>query len=104
MPPEPPYVVAGLDDIPRGYVRGPRVAALRPVRHHLGIRACGHPRRLRYSRERALELLHGRFASSFALLDDAEYAAGVARAERELPADGVDTTLRLALVTAHHPK
>jgi ubiquinone/menaquinone biosynthesis C-methylase UbiE len=68
------------------------------------IRARGHPRRLRYARERALDLLHGRFASSFALLDDAEYAAGVARAERELPADGVDTTLRLALVTAHHPK
>jgi ubiquinone/menaquinone biosynthesis C-methylase UbiE len=64
------------------------------------IRACGHPRRLRYSRERALDLLHGRFTSSFALLDDAEYAAGVTRAERELPPDGVDTTLRLALVIA----
>ena len=68
------------------------------------IRAREHPRRLRYSRERALDLLHGRFASSFALLDDAEYAAGVARAERELPGDGVDTTLRLALITAHRPE
>jgi ubiquinone/menaquinone biosynthesis C-methylase UbiE len=67
------------------------------------IRAREHPRRLRYSRERALELLHGRFASSFALLDEAELAAGVARAERELPAAGVDTTLRLALVAAHRP-
>jgi hypothetical protein len=41
VPPEPPYVVAGLDDIPYGYVRGPGVAALRHVRHHLGIRAFG---------------------------------------------------------------
>ena len=41
MPPEQPYVVAGVDDIPRGYVRGPGVAALRHVRHHLGIRAFG---------------------------------------------------------------
>jgi quercetin dioxygenase-like cupin family protein len=41
VPSEPPYVVAGLDDIPRGYVRGSGVAALRHVRHHLGIRAFG---------------------------------------------------------------
>lgn len=68
------------------------------------IRAQEQPRRLRYPRERALDLLHGRFASSFALLDDAEYAAGVERAERDLPADGVDTTLRLALVTARRPE
>jgi ubiquinone/menaquinone biosynthesis C-methylase UbiE len=38
-----------------------------------------------FSRERALEKLHGRFASTFALLSDEEYREGVARAERELP-------------------
>jgi SAM-dependent methyltransferase len=57
------------------------------------------PQRLRYTRERALELLRGRYASSFALLPEGELEEGIARAERELPAV-VETTLALALVVA----
>ena len=33
----------------------------------------------------ALEMLRGRFASSFALIGDAEYEAGLAQAERDMP-------------------
>ena len=57
------------------------------------------PLTLRYPRERALELLRGRFASSFALMDDAEIEAGIACAERELP-DVVETTLELVVIVA----
>jgi SAM-dependent methyltransferase len=60
------------------------------------------PQQLRYPRERALELLRGRYASSFALLEDAEVEEGIARAERELP-DVVETVLALALVVATGP-
>jgi len=60
------------------------------------------PQPLRYPRERALELLRGRYASSFALLDDTEVEEGIARAERELPAV-VETVLALALVVATGP-
>jgi len=58
------------------------------------------PQRLRYSRERALELLRSRFASSFALIDEDEYAAGVARAEREMSHSGVDTVLAMVVLVA----
>jgi ubiquinone/menaquinone biosynthesis C-methylase UbiE len=59
----------------------------------------GYARRLTYTRSQALERLRGRFASSLSLLSDAEYRAGLARAERELP-DPVETVLRLAVVVA----
>jgi SAM-dependent methyltransferase len=57
------------------------------------------PQRLTYPRERALELLRKRYASSFALLPEGELEAGIALAERELPAV-VETTLALVLVVA----
>ena len=52
-----------------------------------------------FSRADALAKLRGRHASTFDLLDAAEYAAGVARAERELP-DPVEYTLELMIVVA----
>jgi SAM-dependent methyltransferase len=52
-----------------------------------------------YDRDRALERLRGRFASSLALIGDDELAAGIARAERELP-ERFEAPLRLARVTA----
>jgi ubiquinone/menaquinone biosynthesis C-methylase UbiE len=41
--------------------------------------------RRRYTREQALAKIRGRAFSTFALIDDAEFAAGLARAEAELP-------------------
>ncbi len=55
--------------------------------------------RISYTRARALELLRGRFASSFALIPQDEYQEGLSRAEREL-ADRMESTLRLLVVTA----
>jgi hypothetical protein len=52
-----------------------------------------------YDRERALQMLRGRFASSFALMSADEYRAGLERAERELP-DRVESVLGLVIVTA----
>jgi hypothetical protein len=53
----------------------------------------------RFSRDEALAKLRGRAYSTFALLDDAEYRAGLERAEAELPAV-IEYTLALLLVTA----
>lgn len=39
----------------------------------------------RFSRDFGLERLHGRYGSTFDLLSDEEYRAGLERAERELP-------------------
>jgi SAM-dependent methyltransferase len=63
-------------------------------------RRLGVPRR--YSRETALEKLRGRHISSFDLLTDDEYRAGLERAERELP-DPVEYTFRSLLVVAVRP-
>jgi SAM-dependent methyltransferase len=52
-----------------------------------------------YKRERALQMLRGRFASSFALMSDDEYRAGLERAERELP-ERVESVLGLVVITA----
>jgi SAM-dependent methyltransferase len=52
-----------------------------------------------FSRERALERLRGRHASTFDLLDPHEYEEGVARAERELP-ETVEYDLELMIVIA----
>ncbi len=52
-----------------------------------------------YDRDRALQMLRGRFASSFALIGEDEYRAGLERAERELSVR-VEFTLKLAIVTA----
>ena len=54
------------------------------------------------SREHALERIRGRYISTLHLLDEDAYAAGLARAERELPAE-IDTHLEWAVVTADLP-
>jgi ubiquinone/menaquinone biosynthesis C-methylase UbiE len=52
-----------------------------------------------FSRDEALAKLRGRHASTFDLLDEDEYEAGVARAERELP-DPVEYPLEMMVVVA----
>ena len=52
-----------------------------------------------YGREPALRAIRGRFASSFALMSEEEYRAGLERAERELPVK-VESVLELVIVTA----
>jgi SAM-dependent methyltransferase len=52
-----------------------------------------------YSRAYALERLRGRYTSTFDLLPDSEYDAGLARAERELP-DPVSYMLESLVVRA----
>jgi SAM-dependent methyltransferase len=56
----------------------------------------------RLAREQALERIRGRYISTLRLLDDDAFAAGLARAERELPAE-VDLRLEWAGVTADTP-
>jgi ubiquinone/menaquinone biosynthesis C-methylase UbiE len=56
----------------------------------------------RISREEALERIRGRFISTLRLLDDAEYEAGLARAEHELP-ERVDYELHWAIAVASTP-
>jgi SAM-dependent methyltransferase len=51
-------------------------------------------------RERALERIRGKHISTFDLLDDDEYAAGLARAERELP-ERVDYGAEWLLAVSH---
>lgn len=53
----------------------------------------------RLSREEALERIRGRFISTLRLLDEADYRAGIARAEGELPAE-IRYTLDWIVVTA----
>lgn len=56
----------------------------------------------RYSRQTALEKIHGRHISSFDLLTEEEYRAGLERAERNL-SDPVEYTFRSLLVVAVRP-
>ena len=53
----------------------------------------------RFDREHALERLRRRYASTFDHMSDAEYAAGLARAERDLP-DPVEYLLEWLIVVA----
>ena len=71
-------------------LRGAGFAAVRRIDHVV-------PRS--FSREEALAKLHGRHASTFDLLDAAEYETGVRRAEQELP-DPVEYSLELMIVVA----
>jgi hypothetical protein len=57
----------------------------------------------RFDREQALAKIRGRHISSFDLLADEEYRSGLARAERELSAEGVEYTLRSLFVVAVRP-
>lgn len=54
------------------------------------------------SREHALERIRGRYISTLRLLDDEAYAAGLARAERELP-DVIESVLEWAVVSGDVP-
>jgi hypothetical protein len=51
------------------------------------------------TREQALERIRGRYISTLHLLDEDELAAGLAQAERELPAE-VEIELRWTVVSA----
>lgn len=53
-------------------------------------------------REQALERIRGRYISTLRLLDEDAFAAGLARAERELP-EAVESSLEWAVVTAAKP-
>jgi mannose-6-phosphate isomerase-like protein (cupin superfamily) len=52
------FEVIRLDDVPPGYDRGPGVAELKPVRHHLGISAFGVNGRIAHEAGQALVLPH----------------------------------------------
>jgi uncharacterized heparinase superfamily protein len=52
-----------------------------------------------YERERTLQMLRGRIASSFALMSDEEYRARLDRAERELP-DKLESAIEIAMLSA----
>jgi SAM-dependent methyltransferase len=54
---------------------------------------------MRFTRDRALAMLRGRFASSFAVIGDDEYRAGVERAERDMP-ERFTATLPLYIIAA----
>jgi ubiquinone/menaquinone biosynthesis C-methylase UbiE len=54
------------------------------------------------SRADALERIRGRYISTLRLLDEETYAAGLARAERELP-DEIESVLEWAVVSADAP-
>jgi ubiquinone/menaquinone biosynthesis C-methylase UbiE len=56
----------------------------------------------RLTREQALQRIRGRYISTLRLVDDEEFAAGLERAERELPAE-IETTLEWAIVSAEKP-
>jgi SAM-dependent methyltransferase len=53
-------------------------------------------------RDDALERIRGRYISTLRLLDDDAYAAGLARAEQELPEE-IESVLEWAVVTAEAP-
>jgi SAM-dependent methyltransferase len=54
------------------------------------------------SREHALERIRGRYISTLRLLDEETFAAGLERAERELP-ETIETRLEWAIVSADRP-
>jgi SAM-dependent methyltransferase len=54
------------------------------------------------SKEQALERIRGRYISTLRLLDDETFAAGLERAERELP-ETIESRLQWAIVTAGTP-
>jgi ubiquinone/menaquinone biosynthesis C-methylase UbiE len=58
--------------------------------------------RVRLSRDDALERIRGRYISTLRLLDDETVAAGLARAERELPEE-IESVLEWAVLSAGRP-
>jgi ubiquinone/menaquinone biosynthesis C-methylase UbiE len=67
-----------------------------------GVRTRLLPQRGRLSREEALAKIRGRYISTLRLLDDDAFAAGLERAERELP-DTIETRLEWAVDVAERP-
>lgn len=53
--------------------------------HFARIEVRRHTRELHFTRDRALAMLRARFASSFALMTNEEFHAGIERAERDMP-------------------
>ncbi len=66
------------------------------------VRTVTLPQRGRLTREHALERIRGRYISTLRLLDEDTFAAGLGRAERELPAE-IETRLEWAIVLADTP-
>ena len=56
----------------------------------------------RLAREEALERIQGRYISTLQLLDEATFAAGLARAERELPEE-IESVLEWVVIVAETP-
>jgi ubiquinone/menaquinone biosynthesis C-methylase UbiE len=67
-----------------------------------GARTRTLAQRGRLSRAEALERIRGRYISTLRLLDEKTFAAGLARAERELP-ETIETRLEWAVVVADRP-
>jgi SAM-dependent methyltransferase len=67
-----------------------------------GVRTRLLPQRGRLSREEALAKIRGRYISTLRLLADDAFAAGLERAERELP-ETIETRLEWAVVVAERP-
>lgn len=63
------------------------------------VRAATLKQQVTISREAALERIRGRHISTFQLISDEEYEAGVARAERELP-ESVDYSYHWLVISA----
>jgi SAM-dependent methyltransferase len=82
-------------DVDRGRIPAPDVLVAELEEAGFArVEVTGVRRREPIPREHALAMIRGRFASSFAHMDDAEYEAGLARAEREMP-ESVVSDLRL---------
>lgn len=60
------------------------------------------PQRATLGREQALERIRGRYISTLRLLDETSFAAGLARAERELP-ETIESSLEWVVLTAEKP-
>jgi hypothetical protein len=82
--------------------RFPTRETLRPELAAAGfadVQATALPQRATVDRATALEKIRGRHISTFDLIDEDEYRAGVERAERELP-DRLDYALDWVIVVA----
>jgi mannose-6-phosphate isomerase-like protein (cupin superfamily) len=79
-----------LDDVPRGYDRGPGVAELKPVRHQLGISAFGVSGRIAHEAGQALVLPHDEREGGPSGTDGHEELYVVMRGHAVFTIDGAD--------------
>jgi hypothetical protein len=84
----PRYTAVRLDDIPRGYDRGPDVAELKPIRHRLGISAFGANARIATDAGQALVLTHDERADGIYGTDGHEELYIVVRGHAVFTLDG----------------